>query len=60
MLPLAKLHTIRPTTSVPEALEKFGHEDVHQLPVMSNGHLDGIVSRSQILRLVQTRLELQH
>ena len=36
----------------------MGREDVNQLPVMSNGHLEGIVSRSHILRLVQTRIEV--
>jgi Zn-dependent protease len=59
MLPLAKLHGVRPTTSLTEALETMGREDVNQLPVMSNSHLDGIVSRGHILRLLQTRLELQ-
>jgi CBS domain-containing protein len=37
----------------------MGREDINQLPVMSNGHLDGIISRGHILRLLQTRAELQ-
>jgi Zn-dependent proteases len=59
MLPLTKLHAVRPTASLTDALEALGREDVNQLPVMSNSHLDGIISRAQILRLVQTRLELE-
>jgi CBS domain-containing protein len=58
MLPLQKLHTVKPATSLREALETMGREDVNQLPVMSNGHLDGIISRGHILRLLQTRAEL--
>jgi len=59
MLPLAKLHAVKPATSLTEALETMGREDINQLPVMSNGHLDGIISRGHILRLLQTRAELQ-
>jgi CBS domain-containing protein len=59
MLPLQKLHAVKPATSLREALETMGREDINQLPVMSNGHLDGIISRGHILRLLQTRAELQ-
>jgi Zn-dependent protease/predicted transcriptional regulator len=59
MLPLKKLHAVKPATPLTEALETMGREDVNQLPVMSNGHLDGIISRGHILRLLQTRAELQ-
>ena len=59
MLPLTKLHAVKPGASLTEALETMGREDVNQLPVMSNNHLDGIISRSHILRLLQTRVELQ-
>jgi len=58
MIPLTKLHAIKPNANVAKALEVMGGEDVNQLPVISNGHLDGIVSRANILRLLQTRLEL--
>jgi len=58
MIPLPKLHAIKPTASVNQALEIMGREDVNQLPVMSNGRLEGIVSRADILRLLQTRMEL--
>jgi Zn-dependent protease/predicted transcriptional regulator len=59
MLPLTKLHAIKLTANLSDALEMMGREDVNQLPVMSDGHLDGIVSRSHILRLLQTRMELE-
>lgn len=59
MLPLSKLHAVKPGTSVSDALETMSREDVNQLPVISNTHLAGIVSRGHILRLLQTRAELQ-
>src|SRR3989441_11120999 len=59
VVPLTKLHAIEPSSALTEALETMGREDVNQLPVMSNHHLDGIISRSHILRLLQTRVELQ-
>ncbi len=59
MLPLSRLHAVKPGTSVSDALEMMSREDVNQLPVVSNNHLDGIVSRGHILRLLQTRAELK-
>jgi CBS domain-containing protein len=54
-----KLHSVKPTTSLTDALETMGREDVNQLPVVRNSHVEGIVSRGHILRLLQTRAELQ-
>ena len=58
MRPLAQLHTLRADTPVAEALEIMGREDVNQLPVTSNGHLEGVISRGHIVRFLQTRAEL--
>jgi CBS domain-containing protein len=33
--------------------------DLNQLPVVSNGHLEGVLSRAHVLRYLQTRAELQ-
>ena len=59
MRPLGSLRTVAPDTLVTEALELMGREDVNQLPVVRDGQLAGIVSRGHILRLLQTRAELQ-
>jgi Zn-dependent protease/CBS domain-containing protein len=59
MRPLGKLHAVKPRTSLTDALEMMGREDVNQLPVISNDHLAGIISRGHILRLLRTRAELQ-
>jgi CBS domain-containing protein len=50
MMPIDRLRTVKPDTPVTEALEIIGRADVNQLPVMSNGHLEGIVSRDRILQ----------
>jgi CBS domain len=36
----------------------MGRDDVNQLPVILNGALEGIISRSHILQLIQTKAEL--
>jgi CBS domain-containing protein len=58
MRPLDKLHTVDPETPVAEALESMGRGDVNQLPVVSDHHLEGVISRSHVLRLLQARAEL--
>src|SRR5207237_750817 len=52
MVPLDRLHSVQPTTPVTDALERMSREDVNQLFVLSNQHLDGIISRRDILRLL--------
>lgn len=59
MRPLDKLHTISPDMPVNDVLERMGREDVNQLPVVKDGRLEGVISRGHILRLLQTRAELQ-
>jgi CBS domain-containing protein len=59
MVPLENLHTVPPETPLKNALEIMGKEDLNQLPVVSNGRLAGILSRSQILDYLHTRAELR-
>jgi len=58
MCPLEKLHIITPDTQVLDALKLMAGNDVNQLPVVANGTLQGVVSRSQLMRLLQARSEL--
>ena len=58
MRPLDQLHTVSPSTPVIEALKTMGSDDVNQLPVVSGNHLDGIVTRANVLQFLQTRAEL--
>ncbi|MGH8057534.1 MAG: site-2 protease family protein [Candidatus Entotheonellia bacterium] len=58
MLPLKSLQTVAPDAPVTQALELMGRADVNQLPVTSNGHLEGVISRGHVLSFLQTRAEL--
>jgi Zn-dependent protease/predicted transcriptional regulator len=58
MRPLEQVHTVSPETPVMEALETMGRDDVNQLPVVSDHHLDGIITRANVLQYLQTRAEL--
>jgi Zn-dependent protease/CBS domain-containing protein len=59
MRPLEKLHIITPDTQVLDALKLMAGNDVNQLPVVANGTLQGVFSRSQLMQLLQARSELQ-
>ncbi|HUD68116.1 MAG TPA: site-2 protease family protein [Candidatus Sulfotelmatobacter sp.] len=58
MRPLKELHVITPDTPVLDALKLVTGKDVNQLPVVANDALRGVVSRSQLLKLLQVRSEL--
>lgn len=57
--PLEQLRTVSPDTLLTQALELMVRDDLNQLPVMSDGHMEGIISRNQLLRFMQTRAELK-
>jgi Zn-dependent protease/predicted transcriptional regulator len=59
MRPLERLRTVTSETTVSEALEIIGREDINQLPVLENGRLEGMISRDQVLRYLLTRAELK-
>jgi Zn-dependent protease/CBS domain-containing protein len=59
MRPLQELRVITPDTPVLDALKLMAGNDVNQLPVVANGTLQGMVSRSQLVQLLQVRSVLQ-
>jgi Zn-dependent protease/predicted transcriptional regulator len=59
MRPLDRLQTVAPDTPATEALTTMVREDLNQLPVVSDGHLDGMVTRGHILQLLQARADLR-
>lgn len=59
MRPIDQLRTVSADTLVADVLETMGREDVNQLPVVSDGRLEGVISRGQVLRYLQTRSELR-
>jgi CBS domain-containing protein len=58
MRPLQELHVITPDTPVLDALKLVARYDVNQLPVVANGTLQGIVSRSHLVQLLHVRSQL--
>jgi CBS domain-containing protein len=58
MRPLNRLRTVTPDTTVIDALQTMGREDLNQLPVVSNGRMEGMLSRGQIVQVLQARAEL--
>jgi Zn-dependent protease len=59
MRSLEQLRTVTPETPVSEALEIIGRDDINELPALTNGRLEGMISRDQILRYLLTRAELK-
>lgn len=59
MRPEKELRTVSPDTPVLDALKIMVRSDINQLPVVANGSLQGIVSRSQVIRLLEIRNELR-
>jgi CBS domain-containing protein len=59
MRPLAQLQVVPPEAPVMQALETMARENINQLPVVSDGHLEGILSRSHLLEILRARAELK-
>jgi Zn-dependent protease/predicted transcriptional regulator len=59
MRPLEGLQSVRPDAPLATALEVMARQNVNQLPVMSNSHLEGVLSRAEVVNYLQTRAELE-
>ena len=59
MRPLEQMRTVTPETPLVSALELMSREDLNQLPVVSDGHLAGVLSRAQVLSFLHTRKEME-
>ncbi|HEY6338818.1 MAG TPA: site-2 protease family protein [Candidatus Sulfotelmatobacter sp.] len=59
MRPLSQVRTVSPETPAVQALQMMGRDDINQVPVVSNGHLEGVFSRSHVLRYLQAHAQLQ-
>jgi Zn-dependent protease/predicted transcriptional regulator len=58
MRPIEQLRSITEDTPISEAMEVMNQEDVNQLPVVRDGRIEGFISRGGVLRLLQTRADL--
>ncbi|MBI4473297.1 MAG: site-2 protease family protein [Acidobacteria bacterium] len=59
MRPIEQIQTVTPDTSVNRALELMVQENVNQLPVVSDGHMAGVISQGQVVQFLQTRAEVK-
>jgi Zn-dependent protease len=59
MRPLEDLHAVTPDTPLTTALESMSRYDLNQLPVLTGNHLEGVLSRSEVLSYLQTHAELR-
>jgi Zn-dependent protease/predicted transcriptional regulator len=57
MIPIERLTTVSPNISAERVLQIMSTGNIHQVPVVDNGHLLGVIGRDRLLSLVQTRLE---
>jgi len=58
MRPANQLRTVGPDTPALEALELMSRADINQLPVVSDGQLEGIFSRGHVLDFLRNRAEV--
>jgi CBS domain-containing protein len=58
MKPVSELHMVTPDTPVTQALEAITRDDVNQLPVVAEGRLQGILSRSSVMGFLRNRADL--
>ena len=60
MLPVDKIHSAAPEEPAMSILQRMQTQDINQMPVISENHIVGMISRDSILRLLQTRLQVGH
>jgi CBS domain-containing protein len=53
MRPLNEVRTVTPDTPAIEAMEMMSRDDLNQLPMISDGHVAGVFSRTHVLRFLQ-------
>lgn len=59
MPPIDEIHTVHPGTPVKAALEIMSRENLDQLPVVKDGHVEGELTRARLLSFLHNRFELQ-
>jgi Zn-dependent protease len=58
MKPLNELETVQPQASLVEAMKKMDADGVNQLPVMSDGHVVGLLSRESLITYLRNAQDL--
>jgi len=58
MTPLNQVKWVPPTAPIKAALEEMDQNGVNQLPVMVDGHIQGMLTREDIISFLRTQVEL--
>jgi Zn-dependent protease/predicted transcriptional regulator len=58
MRPIAEVRTVSPEAPASEVFETMTAKDVHQVPVVDHGVVRGVVSRGDLMRVLQAKAEL--
>jgi Zn-dependent protease len=58
MIPLAQVRRIQPDEELWAAIEEMNHDGVNQLPVMTNGHIEGMLRREDIISYLRNLRDL--
>lgn len=59
MRPIEDARSVPPEAPLSNALASLGGSGLEQMPVVSNGHLVGVLSRAQVVGYLQTHAQLQ-
>jgi CBS domain-containing protein len=58
MIPIEHTKRVRPDADLWAALEEMDRDGVNQLPVMTDGHIQGMLSREDVITFLRTLKEL--
>jgi CBS domain-containing protein len=58
MIPLAQVKRVTPDEELWPAIEEMNQDGVNQLPVMTNGHIEGMLRREDVIRYLRNLQEL--
>ena len=59
MRPIDEIRTVQPETPLTAALEIMSRENLNQLPVMKDRHMEGVLTRARVLSFLQNRFDLK-
>ena len=60
MLQLDRIRPATPDEPALAVLDRMQKEDIHQMPVISDGHIVGMIARDTIFRVLQMRMQVGH
>jgi Zn-dependent protease/predicted transcriptional regulator len=59
MVPMDKVQAAKPDEPLLEVLQRMQSTDINQMPVVSDGHIVGMIGRDSILQVLHTRLHTE-